>query len=355
MKSFRVLGFLTAGLMLGLLPACGPTGDTGKPKVAFVSNNPESFWTIAEAGASKSAGESNVELLFKRPDKGDPGVQRTVIDGAVDQGAKAIAVSVIDPKNQADYIDKVADKIPFICVDNDAPSTKRLCYIGTDNYEGGKAAGRLVKEALPDGGKVAIFVGDLAPLNARQRRQGVIDELAGGKDVEVKDGAEYGKYTLFRTYTDQPEGAQKAKANAIAALESKDLKDEPNVCLVGLWAYNPPALLSAVTDKKKLGKVKIVAFDENSETLQGIADGYITGTVVQNPYQFGFQSVKLMAELAKGDKSHVPADGMMPIDFRILTKDGGKEYPETVHGEKKSIPVKDFREELDTLLGKKKS
>ena len=171
MKSFRVVGALTAVLALGLLAGCGPsntgngTPDSGKPKVAFISNNPESFWTIAEAGANKAADAENVQLLFMRPDKGDPAVQRTVIDGAVNQGAKAIAVSVIDPKNQVDYIDKIAAKVPFLCVDNDAPNTHRLCYIGTDNYEGGKAVGRLVKDALPDGGKIAIFVGDLAPLN----------------------------------------------------------------------------------------------------------------------------------------------------------------------------------------------
>ena len=169
---------------------------------------------------------------------------------------------------------------------------------------------------------------------------------------KIEDGAAYGKYQLFRTYTDQPEGAQKAKQNAIAALESAELRDEPNVCLIGLWAYNPPKILSAVTDKKKLGKVKIVGFDEDPETLQGIADGYILGTVVQNPYEFGFQSVKMMASLARGDKSIIPADGMFPIEFRIITKDGGKDYPETVHGQKKSIPVKEFRQQLDQLLGK---
>jgi len=351
MKSLRVAGVVAAGLALALLPACQQ--DSGKPKVAFVTNNPESFWTIAEAGATKSAQEQNVDLLFRRPDKGDPGVQRTVIDGVVNQGAKAVAVSVIDPKNQADYIDKIAEKIPFLCVDNDAPATHRLCYIGTDNYEGGRAVGRLVKEALPDGGKIAIFVGDLAPLNARQRRQGVVDELAGAKDANIEDGGKYGKYTLFRTYTDQPEGAQKAKQNAIAALESEELKDAPNVCLIGLWAYNPPKILSAVTDKGKVGKVQIVGFDEDPETLQGIADGGILGTVVQNPYEFGFQSVKMMAALARGDKKVIPADGMFPIDFRIITKDGKQEYPETVHGQKKSIAVKEFRDQLNELLGKK--
>jgi ribose transport system substrate-binding protein len=353
MKPLRILGLAVVGAVLTILPSCSGN-SSGKPKVAFVSNNPESFWTIAEAGAKKAEAEENVELLFRRPAQGDPAVQREVIDGVVNQGAKAVAVSVIDPKNQKDYLDKLAGKVQLLAVDNDAPDTRRICYIGTDNYEAGKAVGRLVKEALPNGGTIAVFVGDLAPLNARQRRQGVIDELAGEKVAQVEDGNEYGKdkkYKLHRTYLDQPEGAQKAKQNAVAAV--KDLKDDPNVCMIGLWAYNPPAILSAVRDKDLLGKIKIVGFDENAETLQGIAEGHILGTVVQNPFQFGFKSVTLMAALARGDKSKVPADGMMPVDFRIITKDGGKEYPETVNGQKKSLPVKEFRDELDTLMGKK--
>jgi ribose transport system substrate-binding protein len=359
MKTLHVSCGLAAALAFGLLTGCQP--NSGKPKVAFVSNNPESFWTIAEAGATKAAAEADVELLFQRPSQGDPAKQREKIDAVLNQGAKAVAVSVIDPVNQKEYLDKIAGKVQLLAVDNDAPDTKRVCYIGTDNYEGGRAVGRLVQEALPDGGTIAIFVGDLAPLNARQRRQGVIDELAGDKidPDKIVDGAVFGKekkYTLHRTYLDQPEGAQKAKKNAVAAVG--DLKNESNVCMIGLWAYNPPAILSAVNDKVesgqlKRGQIKIVGFDENAETLQGIAEGDIAGTVVQNPYQFGFQSVTLMAALVRGDRSKVPADGVVPVDFRIITKDGGKDYPETVHGQKKSVPVADFRNELDKLLGKK--
>ena len=73
-------------------------------------------------------------------------------------------------------------------------------------------------------------------------------------------------------------------------------------------------------------QVKIVGFDENAETLQGIADGHIFGTVVQSPYQFGYQSVKLMAAWPAATSRRCPADGIVPIDFRIITKDGGKEY-----------------------------
>jgi ribose transport system substrate-binding protein len=150
-----------------------------KIKVGFVSNNAAEFWTIAEAGTRKAAEELGVTVLFRRPQNPDAASQKEIIDDLLTQGVQAIAISVIDPDNQHEYLNKIADKVPLITQDNDAPKTKRKCYIGTDNYEAGKAAGRLVKDALPDGGSIGIFVGQPDPINAKQRRQGVLDELAG--------------------------------------------------------------------------------------------------------------------------------------------------------------------------------
>src|SRR5207302_1278080 len=95
-----------------------------------------------------------------------------------------------------------------------------------------------------------------------------------------------------------------------------------DVCLVGLWAYNPPAILSAVKDEGKLGTVKIVAFDEEGPTLNGIRDGYIQGTIVQQPFEFGYRSVKLMAAISRDDRSGVPADGILAIPHLAITRDG---------------------------------
>ena len=338
MNPLRACGPLLAALALAGLAGCqkGPA----KTKVAFVSNNPESFWTIAEAGTRKAAAEEDVEVLFRKPAQGDAALQKEKIDEVVNQGVKALAVSVIDPKNQRAYLDEIAAKVPLITQDNDAPDTRRLCYIGTDNYLAGKAVGQLVKEALPDGGVLCIFVGQLEPLNARQRKQGVLDELAGKKDAE---GDTYGKYTLHKVYLDQPEGPQKAKQNAVDAITELQNEKRP-VCFIGLWAYNPPAILAAVKDKKKEGQIKIVGFDEDPATLQGIADGHVYATVVQQPFLFGYESVKLMAKLARGDRSTLPKDGTRYVPHRVITKEGGKDC----------VPVADFRKELDQLLGSAK-
>jgi ribose transport system substrate-binding protein len=216
-----------------LLSQKGGSSSAGGPKVAFVANNPESFWTIAEAGCRKAEKEFGVEVLFRKPESGDPQKQDEILDNLVNQDIKALAVSVINPPGQRDHLKEISAKVPLLTQDNDAPDSGRLCYIGTNNYTAGREVGKLVKEALPEGGTLVIFVGQTEPLNARQRRQGLLDELAGKpaptdvNDIQpTPDGQDYGKYRLFRTYTDQPVGYQRAVENAADALTQ--LKDDGN-------------------------------------------------------------------------------------------------------------------------------
>ena len=72
-------------------------------------------------------------------------------------------------------------------------------------------------------------------------------------------------------------------------------------CLVGLWSYNGPAIINATKEAGKIGKVKLVLFDEENDTLQGVKDGAVEATVVQNPYEFGRQAVTLMAKKLRGE------------------------------------------------------
>ena len=106
-------------------------------------------------------------------------------------------------------------------------------------------------------------------------------------------------------------------------------------CMVGLWAYNPPAMLEGLKAAKKVGKVALIGFDENDETLEGIKDGAVAGTVVQNPFEFGYRSVKIMAGLARGDESvlkakDIEANNCIYIPHRTITKDGVEAFHEGV-------------------------
>src|SRR5690606_3564326 len=147
-------------------------------------------------------------------------------------------------------------------------------------YKAGREAGKLIKEVIPDGGKVVIFVGRMEQLNAQQRRQGIIDELI---DAPMQDGANLtisptgdviagDKYTIAGTLTDNFDYA-KARSNAEDTIASHaDL-----ACMVGLFAYNIPNCLQAVEGAGKLGEIKLVSFDEAEDTLAGIAAGTVHG------------------------------------------------------------------------------
>jgi len=165
-----------------------PKAPAGAIKVAFISNNPYEFWTIARRGAEQAVKELkekekiDVDLEFHMPARGTAAEQRQIIEDLLTKGVKGIAISVNDAANQADYYNDLAAKVPLITQDSDLPQgSKRLCYIGTNNVEAGKAAGELVKKACPEGGKYVIYVGKLDVQNAQERRQGVIDVLSQAK------------------------------------------------------------------------------------------------------------------------------------------------------------------------------
>jgi ribose transport system substrate-binding protein len=336
-----------------LMPAC--SRSPAKMRVAFVSNNAHGFWTYAERGCEKAADEMGVELVFRRPEASSSVAQQNIINDLMVTGIKGLAISPNDATNLQDFLkNKVASKIPLVTQDNDVPDPSvRRCYIGTHNYRAGRAAGALVEKAVPDGGKIAIFVGQMDAPNAVERRQGMLDYLAGRQQTEIGDktppdatNLPVGKYLLVGTRTD--EGSEPnclAKAQEILRVEP-DLK-----CLIGLWEYNPPALLRAVKGSKS--KPAIVAFDENFQTLEGIQSGDIYGTVVQNPYRFGYESIKILAALARGDDSvltkrkDIDAQNRIYIPHRIIVKNPGN----VTIGDSPTLDVDVFFPEIKKLRG----
>ena len=326
-RSLRLSFAVAIAGLLAAVPACG-SKNTGKLRIAVVTNCTDPFWDLCEAGAKKAAADHDVELLFRQPQPGTTEVQKPIIDSWVSQGVNGIAVSVIDPKGQKEDLTNVAKKVPFVAVDNDAPDTGRLCYIGVDNKEAGKAVGRLVKKCLPNGGTIVLLIGSTTSANGQARPAGVLEELAtpeaNGKPgthptrPEIK-GKWYGKYFLV---DGEPKTDDMVKERAIS--NTRDMLNRidgiPDICMIGLYNYNPPAILEAVRAKGLVGKIKIVGFDEALETLGAIAAGEIEGTVVQDPYNYGYKSVEILAAEARGDTSK-RVKGSMP--YQVITKDGG--------------------------------
>jgi len=299
--------------------ACSGNKKDKKLSIAFVSTGVAPFWDIAESGAEKAGQEVGADVTVLMPTKGVVD-QKQMIEDLLIRGVDGLAVSPIDAENQIEIIDKAVATTKFMTVDSDAPKSKRKLYLGMDNYRAGRMCGQLVKEALPGGGTVMIFVGRMEQDNARGRRQGLIDELLdrsedGSRFDPLGDVIKNDKYEILGTLTDQFDRAQGK------ALVDDSLSRYPDLgCAVGLFAYNPPLILESLERAGKLGKVKVVAFDEQDETLQGVLDGNVQGTIVQNPYDYGYQSIQILAKWARGDESVIPAGGFIDIPARIIRK-----------------------------------
>jgi ribose transport system substrate-binding protein len=304
--------------------AAGPGGSGETIRVAYVTNGIDPFWTIAEAGAKAGAKEFGVEVEVLMPPKGLVD-QTRMIETLLSNGSDGIALSPIDAANQVQMINEAAKITNVITQDSDAPDSNRLCFVGMDNYKAGRQAGVLVKEALPQGGEVMLFVGRLEQLNSQQRRQGVIDELLGRPEqasgptmkFDPNDAPIEGNgFKILGTRTDNFDYS-KAKSNAEDAIAGFADLD----AMVGLFAYNIPMCLSALQDAGKLGQIKLISFDEQDGTLKGIQDGHVQGTVSQQPYYYGYDSVRILAALARGDKSVIPANGFYEVPSVVVRKE----------------------------------
>ncbi len=272
-------------------------------KLAFITNNSSEFWKIAEKGVQKANAELNINVEMKLPETGKVEQQKKIIEDLVSQGYNGFAISLISPADETRDIDKAGQQLNVITHDSDGPQSKRLAYIGTNNFEAGKVLGEALKKAMPNGGKIAAFVGTLAADNAKQRLEG-IKKAIEGSNLSVAVTKEDAK------------DMTKARTNVEDVINAN-----PEVtALVGLWSYNTPSIVAAVVASKKPGLI-VAGFDEEDGTLQGIADGVVSFTVVQKPFEFGYRSSKLLFELCTKGEAALPADPIIDTGVEVVTKD----------------------------------
>jgi ribose transport system substrate-binding protein len=310
MKSvIRNASVAAAALALGLsITAIARAQD--KPTLAFVVNGASDFWKAAEAGVKKAQAElPDYDLQLKYPEQSSVAIQQRLMDDLVTAGVKAIMVSAVDPKTSTDGLNKIASETALFTTDSDAPQTKRVAYIGSSNIDAGKQAAEIAKKAMPDGGKCLGFVGLLGADNAKERIEGMKEGLAGTK-IELID-----------VRGDDIDQARAKKNVEDALVASPDV-----TCMVGFYSYNTPRIYEALRDAGKLGQITVVGFDDDPITLGGVKEGTVAATVVQQPFEWAYQGMKLMAAYLEGDKSGIPENGLIIIPTKIIGKDDVDAY-----------------------------
>lgn len=305
MKYFKFAAIAAVSMML-----VGPASAADKKIIAWVPNGASDFWKLAEAGMAKAQKElPDFDLQWKYPERADAAIQQRLMEDLIAAGVSALAVSPLNPKTQTEAFNAMAAKVPLVAFDSDAADSKRSFYIGSSNTELGKNAGEIAVSALPKGGKCMGFVGNTGADNARERIEG-FKAVAGPKNIELID-----------VRTDDHDQAR-ARANVDDTLVA-----HPEVnCMVGFYSYNPPKIYESLKANDKLGKITVIAFDEDPITLGAVKEGTFAGTVVQQPFEWAYQGSKLIAAMLKGDTSGLPSNKVLIIPGKIISKDNVEEF-----------------------------
>jgi ribose transport system substrate-binding protein len=219
-----------------------------------------------------------------------------------------------------------------VTFDSDAPLSNRRSYIGTNNLAAGRLCAELVKEAIPEGGKVAVLLANLSKYNLVERKQGFSEEL--GRSRKVSDDEEDpATYEVIDYFLDDGDD-EKCAENIRSVLAS-----HPDVkCLVGMNARHGPILIEVLKEEGKLDEIKLVTFDDAPETLTGIAEGHVHATVAQDPYKYGYEAVRMLATLCRKGELELPVvgGGSVTVYADAIRQDNLEEYRERVRIRKAS-------------------
>ena len=266
--------------------ATPPTG-AGGGKYTMITNGVSPFWNSMGKGIDQANKDLGITGNFTAPNPADHNAQVKVFQDVMTSKVDGVGISPIEADAMAATIDKaIADGIPVICYDSDAPKSKRMAYLGTNNYDAGKTAGTEAVKLFPGGGKLIAFVGNMGAQNARDRYNGFKDALKGSNVTFIAEP--------FEDHVDKGK-ARKNVEDAITKYQGQGLNG-----LVGLYSYNGPAIVGAV-DAAGLtrDKMKVICFDGEPDTLKNLAANKVDLTVVQKPYEFGRIGMMLLNYIHK--------------------------------------------------------
>ena len=334
-------------------PAPQPT--RGGKRFLFLTNGDDPFWDACNAGLLEGAKQQGLEakglrVVMEKNNGTAQGQIEKLRQFASQSDVAGVAISVIQAENAAiveEMKNLAAKGVHVITVDGDVNREKfrdaRPYYIGTDNIVGGRLLGTAARQILAARNKSAggyvQFAGFTDNDNARARMNGFKEAVGEG-------------FSELDRMSDEMD-LSKARDNVRSAIVN-----HPNlVALVGIWAYDAPAIAEVVAERGVRDRTTIVTFDAQAAALEHMAGGRIDAMVVQNPFEMGIQTVRLLTALHAGDQSTVkemfpdastPGGDIYTTGLRLIVPDEGSALkPEDAGGPGvEFLPLSKFREWL---------
>jgi ribose transport system substrate-binding protein len=291
--------------VVAILPGCTNqpgSSASGKKRLIFMTNGNDPFWDTCNAGLKEGAAKLQIDAagytaVMDKADFRAEGQIDKLRQYATEPDVAGIAISVVQADNKA-----IADEMrklqemgkKIITVDGDVNRERfrdaRTYYIGTDNFVAGRTLGQAARQLLQSkgvtSGGYAQFAGFTDNDNARSRMNGV-QETVGKEYEEIERKPDQGN-------------RDKARDNVRTALDNHGSR---LVALFGIWAYNAPAIADVVAERKTKDQLTVATFDADEKAIKALGDGQIDVMVVQNPFDMGYQSVRLLKAMCENDQA----------------------------------------------------
>jgi ABC-type sugar transport system, periplasmic component len=288
---YIITGFLCAAASAALLfVSLGNDLDIGQrinaPRIALVAHvkdNP--YWQVIKKGAEDAAKERGAILEYYGPEAPNVTENLKLIDMNIAARVDGLITYVQEEDKYQFFIDKAVNrKIPVITVDTDAKSSQRIGYVGTDNVDAGRKAGKVLYEEVGGRAKVGVIMGGLTTTNQVERLDGFKKYLALMSELEIV----------------AVESSNDSELNAKIAAD-KMIKENPGLnSFYCTSALDGIGTAKAVIENNLQGKITIICFDDLPETLEYIKNGVIHATIVQKPYDMGYESVQRIMDKISG-------------------------------------------------------
>ena len=278
---FTILIF-TASLALLLSGCMGSPHSTDEHYFLVATNIKVPYWQTALAGLNQARAEMRVKAELVGPETYDTKGEAQEFRSVVAQNPTGILISAGDAQVMSPEIDSALGKgIPVLTVDSDAPDSKRLFFVGTDNYKAGTEGGQLTAKLLNEKGNVVVLtMPDQA--NLKERLHGYKDAFDQHPDVKITE------------VIDMQGRPEVAFDRTKEVLDNKKSKVDAFVCLEAIAC---PEVADVVNREKMIGKVVIVAMDTDQRTLEAIQKGAISATIAQKPFTMAYYGLKLLDDV----------------------------------------------------------
>jgi len=279
--SDKLLCTLTVAFLMVPVLGCGARHSVDEHYVLVATNIQVPYWQTASSGFSAAAKDFKVRAEFVGPDNYDPKAELVAFNEAVQKKPAGILVAVSDPASMKDAIDRaIGSGIPVITMDSDAPASKRLFFIGTNNYQAGMIGGRRLAEELKGKGNVVVFTMP-EQTNLAERLRGYRDALEDHPQIKITRVVDIkGDPRIAFDTTTEIIGKERDKVDAFVCLEALAGKEVANV-------------LSSNNVKGKT----ILAMDTDPDTLDWVGKGVIAATIGQKPYTMALVGLRELDEL----------------------------------------------------------